>query len=75
MIGADLSPLLPLVVADAAALLLYTMLIVFVIYSFIISYHWLRWGGNVFISTLSLAIYFGGSALFLFTLFTAYSLL
>lgn len=57
---------------DFVSLLLYAALIFFIIYSFIIVYHWMRWCSSYSMKVWSLAVYFSGSFILLAILFGAY---
>ena len=57
---------------DLVSLLLYAAMIFFVIYSFIIVYHWVRWCTSYSMKVWSLAVYFAGSFMLLAILFGAF---
>jgi hypothetical protein len=60
---------------DFSTLLLYAALIFFVIYSFIITYHWMRWCVGYSMLVWSLAAYYAGSLVLLLILFGSYAAL
>ncbi len=60
---------------DFSTLLLYAALIFFVLYSFIITYHWVRWCVGYSMLVWSLAAYYAGSAILLLILLVSYAAL
>lgn len=61
--------------SDFSSLILYAALIFFVLYSFIITYHWLRWCVGYSMMVWSLSTYYAGSLLLLVIVFASYAAL
>jgi hypothetical protein len=57
---------------DFATLILYATFIFFGIYSFVITYHWVRWAPDSRSQTITLSSYYIGSGILLAGMLSAY---
>ena len=68
-------PIPDFVRTDFATLILYATFIFFGVYSFIITYHWVRWAPDRHSETVTLGAYYIGSAMLLLGMLVTYAFL